>query len=274
MRVKWLLFVVLLATAVFVTDPIFLMLESLILLALALRSGIPLGKLWLILKALIVLVALMFVLNMVVWHPAPTETFVFYLIPPLHMFPQTIEGLAYSLAMIWKSVVLILALRIITLVTPINELIEGLIAYKVPYKLAMPVGTGIQLAPMMLNMTTTLMEAQKSRGWEYEYKNPFKKLLAFSALLLPFIIVGRKIGEEVAISLEVRGFGIDPRRRTKWKKTEMTSFDYAIAFGLVLLLVCILVFGIYGTRTLSYLSTAHLVKHLASVKWVLNSATV
>jgi len=265
-RVKWLIFVALLASAIFVTDPLFLMAESLILIFVALRAGIPWGRLWLILKSLSVLVIIMFVLNMIVWRPSPSETIVFYVIPPLKFLPQTIQGLAFSTAMLWKSVVLILALRIVTIVTPIEQMIEGLVAYKIPYRLAMAIGTGLQLAPAMFNMTVSLMEAQKSRAWEYDYNNPLKKARAFFAIMLPFIIIGRKMGEEVAVSLEVRGFGIRGINRTLRRVTRMTGFDWVVAALLILLTIAQLALGIYGNHMLTSGSTAALIKSLAGIR--------
>jgi energy-coupling factor transport system permease protein len=74
-----------------------------------------------------------------------------------------------------------------------------------------------------------ILQAQMSRGYESDTKNPVKKLMIVIPLAIPLLVSSVKKTERMAVSMEARGFGAGPR--SSFRKIDMTVFDYSVLTG-------------------------------------------
>ncbi|MGB4751371.1 MAG: energy-coupling factor transporter transmembrane component T, partial [Fervidobacterium sp.] len=69
----------------------------------------------------------------------------------------------------------------------------------------------LQIIPQMLSTTSTITDAQRSRGLETE-GNLFQRFSAFFALLGPLVLNSLVEARERAMAIEIRGFGVEGKR--------------------------------------------------------------
>jgi energy-coupling factor transport system permease protein len=89
--------------------------------------------------------------------------------------------------------------------------------------------TALRFIPTFIDEMSQIMQAQMSRGYNSDTRNPFKKLIIMIPLAIPLLVSSIKKTEKLAISMEVRGFGSGPR--SHYREIKLTSADYtAIIF--------------------------------------------
>lgn len=170
-----------------------------------------------------------------------------YLFP--HIFPDTPMGIAVeSIYMAFmrgmKLVVMAAAAALFFLITNYYELLEGIVALRLPYKLAFVVSIAFGYIPNILSDLTTISDAQRSRGHRLDQGGFLKKLRAYVPLLVPMIICAVKRASNLADAMSARAFGAS-KHRTSLIERKITKSDYkfltlnflifAVAFCIIIL---------------------------------------
>jgi len=121
--------------------------------------------------------------------------------------------------------------------TPIRDLVLALVKLGLPAEFGMALSTGFGYMPVLLDENQKIKEAQMSRAFEYEYRNPLKRFKAlFTQLLIPSISNSMRRTQDIALAMESKGFSYNPRARTYMRDIKLQRNDYVfLAVTLVIL---------------------------------------
>lgn len=160
----------------------------------------------------------------------------FYLVPPLKFGAITDVGAVMSLVMALRMMATVSTIPILMLTTPVPDIVVVMVEkLKVPFKYAFMFITALRFIPTFLGEMQQILQAQMSRGYRSDTRNPFKKILIVIPLAIPLLVSSVKKTERMAISMEARGFGAGPR--SSYRKIDMTRLDFA-ALGLFAAALC------------------------------------
>jgi energy-coupling factor transport system permease protein len=165
----------------------------------------------------------------------------FYVVPYYNIGKVTDVGLKLSLVMSFRMVATVSTIPIMMTATQMTDLVVVLVEkLKIPFKYAFMFITALRFIPTLMSEMEQIMQAQMSRGYDTDTKNPFKKMVIIIPLAIPLLVSSVKKTEKMAISMEVRGFASGPR--SYYRKIDMKKADYAVltVFAAVILM-CIII---------------------------------
>ncbi|MCX7711483.1 MAG: energy-coupling factor transporter transmembrane protein EcfT [Clostridia bacterium] len=210
--------------------PILVILLSNLLIALAsgiIKQVLPMMKALFIFSFILILCQIFFV---------DEGKTLFYAIPYFNIGKVTDAGLNMSLVMSFRMVATVSTIPILMMTTPMTDMVVVLVEkLKIPFKYAFMFITALRFIPTLMGEIEQIMQAQMSRGYNSDTRNPFKKMVIVIPLAIPLLVSSIKKTEKMAISMEARGFASGPR--SYFRKIVMGKADYA---ALVLLLTAIL----------------------------------
>lgn len=105
-----------------------------------------------------------------------------------------------------------------------EDLALALRKMKIPFGFVFMLTTAFRFVPLMQNKIRSIREAQMSRGIDLRFK--LKNAKNFMALLGPLMVQSFVLADELAVAMEVRGFG--KKNRSFRKDFRLGFFDYAI----------------------------------------------
>ena len=110
--------------------------------------------------------------------------------------------------------------------TSLNDYIKLLRRFHFPYQLVYVITVAFKFVPDLFRTYTTIISAQRLRGWAMRTKNPVKAAKLAGPLIVP---LARQIifyVDRLALSSQIRGFGAT---KVEYKiKLNMERIDYAI----------------------------------------------
>jgi len=244
-RVKLLAFLVVTILIVSWSDPLFMGgLFFSICLALKL-AGVSWRTTFGIVWALAPVVIVYFVFN--VFFKPITDPHVLLELAPGHRAPWnwsvSLEALVWSLAAVFRFCCILVTLRGILLLTPVREIILAMVKLGLPAEFGVALGIGFGYIPVLIDENRKIREAQMARGWEYEFKNPIRRLQALYKMLVPTLMNSMRRGNAIAVAIESKGFGYNIRRRTWYKDLHFGGADRAATIGLIALAITGIVIG-------------------------------
>ena len=134
------------------------------------------------------------------------------------------EAIFQSLKIILRLVLMIMLTMLLTATTKPLDLTYGLEWYMAPLKLirfpvheiAMTISIALRFIPTLLDETDRIMKAQSSRGVDFKHGKISSRLKAIVSLIIPLFISSFQRSEELADSMEARGY--DPKaKRTRYR---------------------------------------------------------
>jgi energy-coupling factor transport system permease protein len=156
----------------------------------------------------------------------------FYIIPFVNIGRITDVGLEYSAVLALRMLATTSTIPILMTTTQMKDIVVVLTEKcKVPFKYAFMFVTSLRFIPTFMEEMDQILQAQKSRGYDSDTRNPFKKLFIIIPLAIPLLISSVKKAEKMAISMEVRGFGAGPR--SHYNQVDMKTKDYAVITCLI-----------------------------------------
>ncbi|WHH60327.1 energy-coupling factor transporter transmembrane component T [Petroclostridium sp. X23] len=156
----------------------------------------------------------------------------FYIIPFVNIGRITDVGLEYSAVLALRMLATTSTIPILMTTTQMKDIVVVLTEKcKVPFKYAFMFVTSLRFIPTFMEEMDQILQAQKSRGYDSDTRNPFKKLFIIIPLAIPLLISSVKKAEKMAISMEVRGFGAGPR--SHYNQVDMKTKDYAVIICLI-----------------------------------------
>ncbi len=149
--------------------------------------------------------------------------------------------------------------------TSVPDLMLSSIKCKLPAPVGLSLSIGFSYVPVMMRELTCVKEAQQSRGWKTSSRNPLKKMLSHIPIAVPGMKRSLKRGEEIAVTIECRGFMYDPAHRTYRKELKFERTDIICFTILGLLLALGLFLGIWGVNYAHWSLTSQILRKLLSI---------
>lgn len=153
-----------------------------------------------------------------------------------------------TVLIILRLILIVLYTSILTLTTPPTELTYGLECFLSPLrifklpvsKIALSLSLGLRFIPIVIDQANKIIKAQTCRGIDYTNSKISDKIIGVRSLILPMIIYSFKKSDELALSMELRLFNLESRRKNfrmnKWK-----FFDtYMVCVHLTILILLII----------------------------------
>lgn len=144
------------------------------------------------------------------------------------------EAIYQSLKIILRLVLMIMLTTLLTATTKPLDLTYGLEWYMTPLKVikfpahevAMTISIALRFIPTLLDETDRIMKAQSSRGVDFKHGKISSRLKAIVSLIIPLFISSFQRSEELADSMEARGY--DPKaQRTRYRVLKFALADLA-----------------------------------------------
>jgi energy-coupling factor transport system permease protein len=238
-RTKILIFLALVILTVVIFDPFLIAIMMIIVLVSYHTCGIPKDKLYGVLIPASPAFILFMVINYLAIPPPPGEVVYFYLIPGTPFGPVTLLSTLIGISSGLRFLFFIITTRLITLVTPVSDLLVALIKFKFPVEVAVALGIAFASVPLMINQFRTVMEAQKSRGAKFEIRNPIKKMRAYVPIIVPSIYLTVLRGIDISRTIESKAFTYNPSKRTFRNQLILRRLDYiSISIAAVITVYC------------------------------------
>lgn len=168
----------------------------------------------------------------------------------LHIY---LEGVIFSVFLIFRLFFLVMASSILTLTTtPVNlcdgveSLLFPLTLIKIPvHVLTLIMSIALRFIPTLIDETNRIIAAQKARGAQFESRNIFKKVKAIIPVLIPLLLSSLRRAEELGDAMDARCYG-SGNKRTKYKKL---TFGWRDAVALIfagVMIAGVTLLNIYG----------------------------
>jgi energy-coupling factor transport system permease protein len=205
-------------------DPMLLALVYANVVFLIIASKIPWNKLSGMYKGLVPVCIFYFLANL--WYYVGPTKFV-QLLPSsvLNGYVISLEGIVFSLGVIARFILMVTAYRLLTLTTTISDYVLGLVKLKLPKEFGVALSIGFAYVPVLVTQVANIMDAQRSRGWVFEYRNPLRRVRAMLPTLFPVIMTSIRRGYQIAAAIESKGFG-NISRRTYMHQLKFKGLDY------------------------------------------------
>lgn len=188
------------------------------------------------------------------------------LLPPniLNGYTISLEGIVFSLGVVARFILMLTAYRLLTLTTTISDYVLALVKLKLPKELGVALSIGFAYVPVLVTQVGNIMDAQKARGWVFEYRNPLRRVRAMLPTLFPIIMTSIRRGYQIAAAIESKGFG-NIANRTYMHELRLKRLDYYAAA------ICIaaMILGYYiqiNTPKPGIIYTLNILYHLLGIK--------
>ena len=169
----------------------------------------------------------------------------------------TTGGIFYSLQMVFRFGILVVASFMLTFTTNTLDFADGLEALFKPLKkikfpsheIAMIITIALRFIPIILEELDKIKKAQMSRGADFETGSLVKKVKNFIPILIPLFISSFKRADDLAMAMEARCYRGDVNRtRLKVLKTSKNDYIALGVLGLYLFIIVLLRFTIESTN--------------------------
>jgi len=145
------------------------------------------------------------------------------------------ESLLYGMAMGIRIDTMIVSGIIFLSTTRTEDFTQGLSSLGLPFPVSFALSLSFRLVPTFQATTSTIIQAQKSRGLDLESGQLLKRIRKYIPLFVPILIHAIRNTDLLAMALESKGFGFR-KRRTYYLQFRSTWKDWlsiAILAGLI-----------------------------------------
>ena len=202
-----------------------------------LAAGYPWARLRSVWRAIAPLLILVVVLWPIFYRAGDT----IFSLGPLDVTTGALEvGLATALRIAAVSFIFLFWIG----TTDTRALVRGFVRLGLPFRRGMSLTIGLRFIPTFAGIFVTVSEAQQSRGL-IMHGNVFRRLRQMLPILVASLVTAFRSSEQLAMTLESRGFGAD-RRRTVLRDLHMRPTDWLV-----------LAITFVSALALAYLSLSH-----------------
>ena len=159
---------------------------------------------------------------------------VFYRLGPVELHSQ---GPFIAVRATLRLYCMVLLFLQFTMWTHPTDLSQALVKVGLPYRYAMLTGLALRFLPVLDDELEGIFEAQGERG--VDLRGPLRKALALVPITVPFCLRTLRRTNEVALAMELRGYGFRPRR-TYLRTIAYRRADYAVTTALAISLAACL----------------------------------
>lgn len=154
---------------------------------------------------------------------------------------NTLKTIVRLFLMIIITTVLTATTKPLDLTLGIEYLLKPLKVVSFPvHEMAMMISIALRFIPTIIEETMRIMNAQKSRGVDFEEGKLKEKITAILSLIVPLFSVAFQRAYELADAMDARGY-VPGAPRTRYKELEFKYYDFLY----MLLAIAVLGFCIY-----------------------------
>lgn len=167
------------------------------------------------------------------------------------IFQVTREGIINGAFIFMRLVLIIFMSTILTLSTSPLALTDGIEHLFRPFaKIGMPVhelalmlSIALRYVPTLMDEAQTIMNAQRSRGVDFDEGNLMTRLKAMIPILIPLFVSAFNRAEEMAIAMEARGY------RGSEGRTKYRQLHYEWRDAVVFIVLAVVTVALWWLRT-------------------------
>jgi energy-coupling factor transport system permease protein len=157
-----------------------------------------------------------------------------------------VEGVAYGLNVVFKTLTLTLVIPLGIFTTDTNNVIVGMVRARIPYKIAFIFSATLRFVPLLFEEIRAIIEAQRLRGLALENMGPLKRVRVYSRVAVPLILGAMVKSQQIEVVLQSKAFSGSPER-TYLHESVLTPLDYAVlALFAILFIAAVLLYAISG----------------------------
>ena len=143
---------------------------------------------------------------------------------------------------IFFSTLLTLTTMPLSLASAVEGLLSPLKKVKVPvHEIGLMLSMSLRFVPTLMDDTTSIMNAQKARGVDFDEGSIVQKVKALIPILIPLFATSLKRADSLAIAMEARGYqggkGRSQYRQLKWSFKDTLTIFVILALGFCLFLL-------------------------------------
>src|SRR5690606_2132605 len=138
-------------------------------------------------------------------------------------------GLLFALGVVLKLFIIMIVSIYLISTTPMEQLLAGLQAIRVPNAIGLMMSTAIRFIPTMNTEVATIKDAQRARG-AGSTRQPRGRRQAVQGtipLFVPMIVTSMRRADTMAMSMVSRGYGFT-KKRTILARLHVAGWDYAV----------------------------------------------
>lgn len=121
-------------------------------------------------------------------------------------------------------------------------ILKPLKLFKVPVdKIALVMSIALRFVPTLFDQTLKIMNAQRSRGADFNDGSLIKKAKAIAPLLIPLFISSLETAIDLSTAMESRGYH-GSKGRTKYRILKWSKYDLINLVSFILLIALLLIF--------------------------------
>ena len=156
------------------------------------------------------------------------------------------DALVHSIFISARLLLLMMYAIMLPITTAPLELSDGLVEMLKPFRKILPVediaimlGIALRFMPLLTEEAEKIMKSQISRGAKLEEGNIFRRIKSFFPVILPLFVIIFRRADEVALAMEVRGYGLGQERTRReplsWKRSDSVAILITVIIMLILL---------------------------------------
>lgn len=245
-----LLFLIAYIVAIFIADTFYgMILCALVLAVTVIAARVPFGSVLRSVKGILFILIITSLLNLF-FHGGE------HLLTPENWVIKIYrEAIVYTVFLLLRLFLLVMASAVLTLTTTPVRLTDGIESLLTPLKwikfpvheLALIMSIALRFIPTLMDETNRIIAAQKARGADFESGNIIKRIKAAVPILIPLLISAFRRAEELGDAMDARCYS-GSKNRTKYKKLTFGWRDLVAAILCAALIAGVVLFNIYAAQ--------------------------
>lgn len=245
-----LLFLIAYIVAIFIADTFYgMILCALVLAVTVIVARVPFGSVLRSVKGILFILIITSLLNLF-FHGGE------HLLTPENWVIKIYrEAIVYTVFLLLRLFLLVMASAVLTLTTTPVRLTDGIESLLTPLKwikfpvheLALIMSIALRFIPTLIDETNRIIAAQKARGADFESGNIIKRIKAVVPILIPLLISAFRRAEELGDAMDARCYS-GSKNRTKYKKLTFGWRDLVAAILCAALIAGVVLFNIYAAQ--------------------------
>jgi energy-coupling factor transport system permease protein len=243
-RTKLLMLVVFSIMSFLTTNLFIVTLLLVCIIALAFTSG--LFEKWIYsLRLILPLILFVFVIDLFFSHQNSGLELFSAQIGYIHAY-ATEGSLYFSLSMVIRLVIIAGFSFLFIMTTKYSDFVKSLQSMKVPHIISFSLGYALSSTTTLSRDANNVIDAQKSRGLEFERGSPIKKMDKLLSLFIPMTVIMLNRSNQVSDAMQCRGYGT-AEKPSLYNAPVLGADDIAtiIAIALFAILVFILIHFVF-----------------------------
>lgn len=146
---------------------------------------------------------------------------------------------------IMMSTILTLTTAPLELTDGIEHLLRPLTYFGFPsHEVALMLSIALRYVPTLLDEAQTIMDAQRSRGVDFDEGSMMDRMKAIVPILVPLFVSAFNRAEELATAMEARGYR-GAQGRSKYRQLDFDRYDMTVLMMLILLTALVIASRLY-----------------------------